>query len=157
MDNKEYVLEKVALNYAGGLGRFLAKMGNKNAQKVIEQFEKSHSRALSKGYTTKNLSGFMKEMNRDPITARNFVKSQDEARRAAKEAKNAGKGADATVPAEGEGKQWSIFKPWSKKAKVTAGVIAAGSAGAGAGFYMYNKSKPQQATEDEYAQMMSGQ
>ena len=48
MDNKEYVMEKLAFNYAGTLGRILARLGNKKAQTVIGEFKRLHSKALNK-------------------------------------------------------------------------------------------------------------
>lgn len=149
MDNKEYVLEKLAMsiNYAGNMGRFLAKMGNKDAQKVIAQFKESYGKALDMGYT-RSLGGFIKDMDRNPVVARDFIKSQEEAAQVAEAAKN-------VVRKEGDapaGKQWSIFKPWSRKAKIIAASGVAVGTGAGAGLYMHNKGQ-MQPTEEELYQM----
>lgn len=147
MDNKEYVLEKLAMNYAGYRGRLLARLGNKDAQKVISQFKESYSKALDMGYT-RSLGSFIKDMERNPAIAKGYVQSQEEAAQVAEAAKN-------VVRKEGEapaGKQWSIFKPWSRKAKIIAASGVAVGTGAGAGLYMHNKGQ-MQPTEEELYQM----
>ena len=149
MDNKEYVLEKLALNYAGTFGRFLAKIGNKDAKKVIDNFKQLHSIALEKGYTTESFGKFIKKMKRDPEVAKYFIADSDRAA-AALAAKNAaGEGAEKS-------QQWAIFKPWSKKAKVGASLAAGAGLGGGAYYLMKDKNQP---TEEEliYQQMMQQQ
>lgn len=139
MENKEYVLEKLAINYASTPGRILARLGNKRAKYVISNFKDLHDIALAKGLTTKNLGGFMKDMERDPNVAKKFIQENTEAIEAAEKVK---------AGPNNENKEWSILKPWTKKQKVVAGIAAGVGIGGGALYYGSRK----QPSEEEYYQ-----
>lgn len=142
MDNKEYVMEKLAFNYAGRMGRVLASLGNKKAKAVVEPLKALHREALESGNYTESLGKFIK----DSGGSREMAEAL-----AGRVKAGTTTGKEAAEGAESFGEK--MLKPWSRKAKITAGV-AAGLGAGGVGVYMAGKSKNQEPTEEEMYQMM---
>jgi len=132
--NREYVLEKLA-GYANTYGRILSFLGNKNAKAVIEPLKNIYQEALKNGKYAGSFRSFLKKTKGD---------------RAAAETMAGMKGATSNAD---EG--FSIFKPWSRKAKIIGGIAAAGAGGA-LGVSLASK-KQQQPSEEEMYQMMAQQ